>query len=201
VVVATDANVREGPSTVYRIWGVLRTGAVAQVVGKNAEGTWYAIVFAEAPTGHGWIWSNLVTLCGDHSDVPVVAAPPTPTFTPTATTTITATPTPTATATQRGGITPTRTATVTSTGVTTFVQPSIAADPNPVTAGCDLTNTVIVWEALGASSAKVNGVTVAVPKGDMDVCILQDTQYTIIATYPDNSTRQATVNVTIVDSN
>jgi hypothetical protein len=46
----------------------------------------------------------------------------------------------------------------------------------------------------------VNGVTVQVPEGDMDVCLLQDTQYTIIATYPDNSTRQATVNVVLEDS-
>ncbi len=196
LVVLTDANVREGPGTVYRIWGVARTDDVLEVVGRNAENTWYVVVFPLAPNGRGWIWTNLVTPCGDHSNVPVVAAPPTPTYTPTSTATFTATYTATLPRATTG--TPTRTPTPTGSGTAayvTYVQPTISADPNPVTIGCDLTNTTISWTALGASSATVNGQPVAVPEGQMAVCVLQDTTYTIIAIYPDKSQRQASVDV------
>jgi uncharacterized protein YgiM (DUF1202 family) len=189
LIVDTDANVRSGPGTVYTIYGVKQAGETADVVGKDSTQTWYVIAYPPSPNGQGWIWGQLVTLCGDQSNVPVIAAPPTPTYTPTATPTVTLTFTP--------SNTPTPSLTPTATQGTTFPAPSISANPNPVTAGCDLTNTVISWQATGAGSATLNGERVTVPSGKTSVCVLQDTDYTLIAKYPDGTMKQVTVTVSV----
>jgi hypothetical protein len=190
--VATDANIRSGPGTVYPVYGVMLVGEIANVLGKDQTGTWYVIVYPKSPNGQGWIWGNLVTLCGDHSNVPVVAAPPTPTYTPTATFTPTYTFTPTFTYTPS----PTTAVTVTRTG-TLPPPPTVGATPPIVTGGCDLTNVTISWNAPGASSATLNGAPVAVPKGSQGFCVLQDTDFTLVATYPGGAQQQATVTVDV----
>jgi hypothetical protein len=189
----TDANVRGGPGTVYPILGVLRESERADVVGQDQTRTWYVVVFPRSPDGRGWVWGQLVTLGGDTSNIPVIAAPPTPTFTPTATWTPSPTWTPSATWTP--SLTPTLTPTFTATRGTSFPQPSISANPNPVTAGCDLTNTVITWSAPGAGSATLNGERATVPTGQKAVCVLQDTTFTLIANYPGGV--QQTVSVVV----
>lgn len=78
-----DSNVRAGPSTQYDIYGVLLQGQTADILGRNSGWSWWVIAFPAAPTGKGWISDSIVTVSGDTSNVPLVAAPPTPTPEPT----------------------------------------------------------------------------------------------------------------------
>jgi hypothetical protein len=74
-----NANIRNGPGTVYTPpIGNLLTGQTALVDGRNAEGTWWYIVFAPGPSGHGWIAGSTVNATCIPTTVAVVAAPPTP---------------------------------------------------------------------------------------------------------------------------
>lgn len=75
-----NANVRFGPSTLFDPpVGNLLTGQTAEVQGKNEDGSWWYIVFAGAPTGHGWISSITVNASCLPATVASVAGPPTPT--------------------------------------------------------------------------------------------------------------------------
>lgn len=78
VVANVNANVRSGPGTVYPQVGALLLGQSATVAGKNAEGSWWYIVFPAASGGHGWIAGSTVTSSCIPSSVAVIAAPPTP---------------------------------------------------------------------------------------------------------------------------
>lgn len=86
-----DANCRKGPGQVYDISSYLLNGQSSLITGRNAENTWWVI---ERMDGNGtcWIWGQAVSVSGDTSGVPIVAAPPTPT--PTLTSTPTAVPVP-----------------------------------------------------------------------------------------------------------
>jgi uncharacterized cupredoxin-like copper-binding protein len=74
----TELNVRAGPGTNYQAIGTMRKGDVAQVTGRNADSTWWQIVFSGA---QGWVSVGYTTPnCVEN--VPVVgppAPPPTPT--------------------------------------------------------------------------------------------------------------------------
>jgi hypothetical protein len=74
-----NANVRGGPGTVYDILGNLVQGQTAEILGRNSDATWWVIAFAPGPGGQGWISNSIVTVSGNTSNVPIVAAPPTPT--------------------------------------------------------------------------------------------------------------------------
>ncbi len=68
-------NCRFGPSTVYEQVAALLVGAYAQVLAKNADGSWWQV---ENPSGGGekcWVSSSVVNTSGDLSGLPVVAAP------------------------------------------------------------------------------------------------------------------------------
>jgi hypothetical protein len=56
----------------------LLEGQSASIDGRNAEWTWWWIERVDG-NGHCWVWDGRVTVQGDTSDVPVIAAPPTPT--------------------------------------------------------------------------------------------------------------------------
>ena len=74
-----NANIRNGPGTVYAPpIGNLLLGQTALVDGRNADGTWWYIVFAPGPSGHGWIAGSTVNAICIPTTVAVVAAPPTP---------------------------------------------------------------------------------------------------------------------------
>ena len=64
--------IRQGPGTEYPMVGELKTGEQAQIVGRNADGTWWAIKFG---AGTAWIFAELTATQGDTSQVPFVAAP------------------------------------------------------------------------------------------------------------------------------
>ena len=73
-----NANVRAGPSTLYAIVGNLLSGQTATIAGKNAEGTWWYIDFADGPGGHGWIAASTVTPSCVSDTVSVITPPPLP---------------------------------------------------------------------------------------------------------------------------
>ncbi|MBN1679284.1 MAG: SH3 domain-containing protein [Anaerolineae bacterium] len=65
-------NVRQGPGTDYPAVGTLSQGERADIVGRNEDGSWWAISFG---SGTAWVFGGLTTTVGDVSQVPLVAAP------------------------------------------------------------------------------------------------------------------------------
>jgi uncharacterized protein YraI len=70
-------NIRSGPSTDYPSYGVAQQGAKGELVGKNADGTWWAVALSTsvAPDGYGWVSAQYVYAI-NAGDVPVLEAPP-----------------------------------------------------------------------------------------------------------------------------
>jgi hypothetical protein len=77
-----DANCRGGPGTVYDYLSYLHNGQSSPVTGRSADWTWWVILRVDGG-GSCWISAGVVTVSGDTSRVPVIAAPPTPTSPPT----------------------------------------------------------------------------------------------------------------------
>ena len=76
------ANVRTGPGVAYDRVGQINTGQSVQVKGKNADGTWFQVAFADAPGGVAWVFNEVVKFTGDASKLTVQQAPPAPTAAP-----------------------------------------------------------------------------------------------------------------------
>jgi uncharacterized protein YraI len=72
VTAATIVNVRNGPGMIYSIVGSLGEGETAQVDGKNADGTWWRILDASAPGGHGWVAGSVTTTSCMNPSLPVI---------------------------------------------------------------------------------------------------------------------------------
>lgn len=71
-------NVRSGPSTVnYPVIGQLASGAVVQALGVSPAREWVEIAFPGSASGTGWVYASFVSVSG--GELPVAAAPPTPT--------------------------------------------------------------------------------------------------------------------------
>lgn len=83
--VLQNANLRGGPGTAYDVVGSLNAGSTAEVLGRDASGSWLAV---RVNGRQSWIARELVTYAGEVSALPILAAPPTPraaaTLTPTA---------------------------------------------------------------------------------------------------------------------
>ncbi len=79
-----DTAIYAGPGADYPQLGTLQSGLSANVVGKNQDGSWWAIDFPNGPNGVGWVPNGDVRTT-DVNNVPVLQAPPLPTPTPTAT--------------------------------------------------------------------------------------------------------------------
>ncbi|MEZ4863179.1 MAG: SH3 domain-containing protein [Caldilineaceae bacterium] len=79
---ASDINIRVGPGTDYPIAGALRVGEMADLTGKNADGSWWEIALSGGQSG--WVYAPLVETNGDTNAVAVAAniPPPPPTATP-----------------------------------------------------------------------------------------------------------------------
>ncbi len=72
-----NLNIRAGPSTDYPIIGAMKNGDTATIVGRNADRSWWVVVFGQI---RGWSISDPAysQVVGDTSNVPLVAAPPKP---------------------------------------------------------------------------------------------------------------------------
>ncbi len=67
----TQLNVRSEPSTAGNNLGIVPAFSKIQVLGKEENGTWLQIVFAESPNGKGWITAMYVQM-NAAVEVPVV---------------------------------------------------------------------------------------------------------------------------------
>lgn len=73
----TNVNVRSGPGENYIIFGVLPFGSTVRIVGKNAEGTWWAFNMPISSTGVGWSSASFFSVT-NAENVPVLPTPPAP---------------------------------------------------------------------------------------------------------------------------
>jgi uncharacterized protein YgiM (DUF1202 family) len=81
--VTTNANVRGGPGTEFPIIGGTVTGQTVDIVGRNADSTWYLLDFENIATG--WVSAELVANAPAAETIPVFNADGTPVVAPTAT--------------------------------------------------------------------------------------------------------------------
>lgn len=81
VVANSQANVRSGPGTAYPVIGALSGGDQADVVGRNAQDTWWQIALASG--AEGWVNASLVTVQGPVDAVEIAQNIPQPPATPT----------------------------------------------------------------------------------------------------------------------
>ena len=51
----TQVNVRKGPSTASKSLGLIGPFVKVQVIGKDASGSWYQIIYTESAAGKGWV--------------------------------------------------------------------------------------------------------------------------------------------------
>jgi uncharacterized protein YgiM (DUF1202 family) len=79
-------NIRSGPGVEYEVIGGLREGDSAQIAGKNADGSWWQIVYPANSGGRGWVSArSQYSTATNAGSVPVVAVPPPPAPQPTST--------------------------------------------------------------------------------------------------------------------
>ncbi len=78
LVKTNDLNVRSGPSTRYPVIGKVNTGQKLNIVGKNAQGTWWKVCCVNGR--QGWLIGKkeFVEVGGDLTKVAIAAAPPPP---------------------------------------------------------------------------------------------------------------------------
>jgi uncharacterized protein YraI len=74
-------NIRAGPGTNYPEVGRMLNGDVAVIIGRNADRTWWVVQWNQV---RGWVINNpaYAEITGDTAEVPLVAAPPTPSGAP-----------------------------------------------------------------------------------------------------------------------
>lgn len=103
-----NVNVRSGPSTDYPILTTISPLSVYNVVGRNADSSWYLIAYGSGSTG--WVSASVTRLGGNCTAVPTATFTPPPTGgNATSTPTLPGGVTPTPTATLPGGVTATPT--------------------------------------------------------------------------------------------
>jgi heat shock protein HslJ len=94
VIAPEGVNVRTGPGTQYPVIGLAPFGATGEIVGRSADGQWWAAAAPASPTGLGWVSAAYVEVT-NAQNVPILPAPPLPTPPPPLPTSIPAPPTPT----------------------------------------------------------------------------------------------------------
>ena len=72
-----NLNIRSGDSIKFPIIGAMKTGDIANIIGRNAARTWW---FIQKDQAQGWVIGDpqYSTVQGDTSKVPLVQSPPTP---------------------------------------------------------------------------------------------------------------------------
>ena len=80
--VSVATNCRVGPGRAYDRVGALLVNESAEVVGRDAAGTYWYIRNPDSSNGFCWLWGEYATLSGNISVLPVFTPPPTPTPTP-----------------------------------------------------------------------------------------------------------------------
>jgi len=83
--VSVATNCRIGPGKIYDRVGALLVGDVAQIYGRNSDGTYWYIRNPNSATGFCWLWGEYATVSGNALALPIFTPPPSPTPTVTAT--------------------------------------------------------------------------------------------------------------------
>jgi heat shock protein HslJ len=183
VVGTQSLNVRTGPGTAFPVIGVARLGDEGEIIGRSADGRWWAVSVPSAPGGIGWVSVDFV-LATNAENVPVMQGPPPPPPTPTPLPRPTATPVP-------AQPTPTPSAQINFTADRTTINQGECA-----TLSWSVQNVQAVWVyPLGANYA-------AFPQtgqGSQQVCPTTTTTYEMRVRLRDGSTqfRQVTINVNV----
>jgi len=75
-VMRANANVRgiPGKSKAHDVGGLMQ-GQNVGVIGRNAEATWLYIIYADSPTGTGWVTVKAITLDADMGLLPILIYP------------------------------------------------------------------------------------------------------------------------------
>lgn len=79
-----DLNCRAGDATAFNETGFFPEGEIAEIIGRNAAGTWY-VVPLRLGGGNCWVSAQYVELLNDYdpADLSIIASPRLPTATPT----------------------------------------------------------------------------------------------------------------------
>lgn len=89
-------NIRTGPGANFPVIGVARNGDEGEIVGRSADGAWWAAAVPAAPDGIGWLSADFV-VATNAENVPVLEVAPPVVVAPTPAPTPTPAPAPTAT--------------------------------------------------------------------------------------------------------
>ena len=66
----TEVNVRAEPSTASASLGVVAPFYTVQVVGKDASGKWFQVLYSASPNGVGWVRADFVQVAAE-AEIPV----------------------------------------------------------------------------------------------------------------------------------
>ena len=75
VAVAQGVNIRSGPGVAFPVIGFARYGDEGRIVGRSADGQWWAVALPSAPDGMGWVSAADVIATGAEDVVVVEVAP------------------------------------------------------------------------------------------------------------------------------
>lgn len=182
VVGTQSLNIRSGPGTAFPVIGVARLGDEGELVGRSADGRWWAVSVPTAPGGIGWVSADFV-LATNAENVPVMQGPPPPPPTATPLPRPTATPVP-------AQPTPTPSAEISFTADRTTITQGECA-----TLSWSVQNVQAVWVyPLGANYA-------AFPRtgqGSEVVCPATTTTYEMRVRLRDGTTQFRQVTITVI---
>ncbi len=182
VVGTQSLNIRSGPGTAFPVVGVARLGDEGELVGRSADGRWWAASVPTAPGGVGWASADFV-LATNAENVPVMQGPPPPPPTPTPLPRPTATPVPPAQP------TPTPSAQINFTADRTTIMQGECA-----TLSWSVQNVQAVWVyPLGANYAAFPRTGV----GSEVVCPATTTTYEMRVRLRDGTTQFRQVTITV----
>lgn len=71
---STQLNVRKEPSTASETLGIINQFTAVQVIGKDASGSWFQIIYAESEAGKGWVRAEFVQVSDASVEIPVLGS-------------------------------------------------------------------------------------------------------------------------------
>lgn len=71
---STQLNVRKEPSTASETLGIINQFAAVQVIGKDASGSWFQIVYAESEAGKGWVRAEFVQVSDAAAEILILGS-------------------------------------------------------------------------------------------------------------------------------